>query len=139
MRRIDSIIPTTYDAAYRALGLHKACGAGKTELRLNANTTLRAVKNVADESDIESESDIALRLHSTDVITFKASGCLVLNSGGWKTVTTKARINAALRGSGHHVFQIDHRWYVSHPSWKTAIEFTDGLIIGSSLGRGGIV
>jgi hypothetical protein len=36
---------------------------------------------------------IALRLHDTDVLTFTLSGSVVLSSGGWKTVTTKARMN----------------------------------------------
>jgi len=35
----------------------------------------------------------AVRLHATDIITLCPSGAVVLNSGGWKTPTTKARIN----------------------------------------------
>jgi hypothetical protein len=39
---------------------------------------------------------IALRLHSTDIITFGTDGATVLNSGGWRTVTTKDRLNRHL-------------------------------------------
>jgi hypothetical protein len=38
---------------------------------------------------------IAIELHQTDVVQFFPNGSAVLNSGGWQTVTTKARINAA--------------------------------------------
>jgi hypothetical protein len=38
-------------------------------------------------------SSIAIRLHKTDVVTYFRDGSIVLNSGGWKTSTTKDRIN----------------------------------------------
>lgn len=36
----------------------------------------------------------AIRLHATDVVTIHDDGTYTLDSGGWRTVTTKARINA---------------------------------------------
>ena len=36
---------------------------------------------------------IAIRLHKTDVVTHYECGSVVLNSGGWKTSTTKDRIS----------------------------------------------
>lgn len=39
---------------------------------------------------------IHLRLHNTDVVTWSDDGLIVLNTGGWLTVTTKARINDVL-------------------------------------------
>lgn len=36
---------------------------------------------------------IALRLHATDIVTWHSDGRTVLDSGGWLTVTTKARMN----------------------------------------------
>lgn len=41
-----------------------------------------------------SSNAIALRLHATDVLTFHEDGRVVYDSGGWLTVTTKARMNA---------------------------------------------
>jgi len=35
----------------------------------------------------------AVRLHDTDVLTFSPDGSVTYNSGGWRTVTTKARMN----------------------------------------------
>ena len=42
---------------------------------------------------VEGRTEIAVQLHSTDVITFKPNGDTVLCSGGWNTVTTWDRIN----------------------------------------------
>lgn len=35
----------------------------------------------------------AVRLHSTDILTFHADGAVTYFAGGWRTVTTKARMN----------------------------------------------
>lgn len=40
-----------------------------------------------------SAEEIAVRLHSTDVVTFHANGDIDIHTGGWNTVTTKDRIN----------------------------------------------
>lgn len=40
--------------------------------------------------------DIAVRLHATDVVTFGQDGAITLDSGGWRTMTTKDRMNACL-------------------------------------------
>lgn len=36
---------------------------------------------------------LAVRLHATDVVTYYPDGRIKINSGGWRTVTTKDRIN----------------------------------------------
>ena len=53
------------------------------------------------------EDDIAVRLHYTDVVTFKCDGDIVLSSGGFHTRTTKDRINQYLqqRRSGEKFFR----------------------------------
>ena len=42
--------------------------------------------------------NIALMLHSTDILTYKKNGDIILNSGGWHTPTTKGRMNQGLAG-----------------------------------------
>lgn len=39
-------------------------------------------------------ADIAVTLHSTDVVTYHPDNTVTLATGGWQTVTTKDRINA---------------------------------------------
>src|SRR5260221_7675367 len=38
-------------------------------------------------------TSVAVRLHNTDIVTYAENGTVTLNTGGWKTVTTKVRIN----------------------------------------------
>lgn len=53
---------------------------------------------------------IAIRLHSTDILTFDKDGSIVANTGGWKTVTTKARLNEYLP-NGYRISQDRGIWY----------------------------
>jgi len=42
------------------------------------------------------DGSTAYRLHNTDIVTYKPNGDIVLNTGGWNTVTTRARMNSYL-------------------------------------------
>jgi hypothetical protein len=53
----------------------------------------------------------AIRLHKTDIVTF-IDDVIILDTNGWETVTTKARINDHIPGLAH-VYQRRHVWYVS--------------------------
>ncbi len=70
---------------------------------------------------------IAIRLHQTDILTFNPDGSMVANSGGWKTVTTKARLNEYLP-NGYGISQSKGVWYWSHYNgqFKTLEMFSDG-------------
>ena len=62
----------------------KLTGRNSQSRKLANNTTLLRVD----------PSTIAIKLHSTNVITFHADGRIVFDSGGWKTSTTKERMNS---------------------------------------------
>jgi len=66
-------------------------------------------------------NDIALLYHSTDVVTFKPNGDMILNSGGWYTSTTKERINM---GIGNRLSQSKGVWYIDGDK-----RFADGMVI----------
>lgn len=53
--------------------------------------------------------------HSTDVVSFDRNE-IILNTGGYRTVTTKNRMNQASRqfNLGYSVFQRNHEWYVAY-------------------------
>lgn len=53
--------------------------------------------------------------HATDVVVFDAD-TIVLDTGGWFTVTTKLRMNQASSqlGLGYRVYQRDGLWYVDY-------------------------
>ena len=83
------------------------------------NNTLRI--NYKDGSE-------AIRLHNTDIITFKGNK-IILNSGGWRTHTTKARINEYLP-EGLNLFQQNNIWYISRDNnynIKEAIVYYDNI------------
>jgi hypothetical protein len=75
------------------------------------------------------DDKIAVRLVDTDIVTFAPNGDVALNSGGWQTVTTKARINDHLP-QGWHLWQEHSVWYLSH-GWESGDVhvFEDGITI----------
>lgn len=54
--------------------------------------------------------DRIIRLHHTDIIRFKDNGDIILNSGGYQTVTTKDRMN---KYCPYQINQDNSIWYVS--------------------------
>lgn len=62
--------------------------------------------------------DIAVRLHNTNIFTIKNNGNLVLNSGGWRTPTTKNRININAYTCNIYLTQKNFVWYVNTPKGK---------------------
>ena len=57
--------------------------------------------------------DIVIRLHHTNIITFLHNGEVVLNTGGWQTVTTKDRMN---RFGGVRIYQKNWDWFIRRDS-----------------------
>lgn len=64
--------------------------------------------------------------HQTPVVKFNAEE-IILNSGGWLTVTTKTRMNQAANqyGLGFNVYQKNHKWFVDFQG--LTVLFSDGL------------
>lgn len=72
---------------------------------------------------------VRIRLHNTPVVVFYENGKIVLNSGGWQTVTTKDRINRNLGHFGFYVNSIDGRWYVNKIGEDRHWPFFDGMVL----------
>lgn len=64
---------------------------------------------------------IAVRYHQTDVVTYHATAPTVLDSGGWRTSTTKARINEYTPAL---LYQGLGLWYLSG-GWSTEGDRTE--------------
>ena len=70
----------------------------------------------------------AIRLHETDIIRVdKRERCETLDSGGWRTVTTKARINEY--SSCARVYQDDGIWYIVHKVSGARFVYADGVCL----------
>lgn len=68
---------------------------------------------------------VGVRLHRTFVVTIREDS-VTLNSGGWHTVTTKARMNdyAPCR-----VSQERGRWYVDYRGER--LDYSDGMTLNT--------
>lgn len=66
-------------------------------------------------------------LHSTVIVKVWDDGFVTLNSGGFRTATTKTAMNQVLNENGIplQVFQRDGSWFVSHP--LEGLVFEDGM------------
>ena len=64
----------------------------------------------------------------TAVVTFDEK-TIILDSGGWRTNTTKLRMNQAANEFDlhYHVYQENHEWFVVHKG--VTIPFEDGMIL----------
>lgn len=69
-----------------------------------------------------------IRYHATDVVSFDAA-LIRLNSGGWRTSTTKTRMNQASHQFDlkYSVFQKDYAWFVEYNGQK--IPFEDNMLL----------
>lgn len=70
----------------------------------------RATKKLANNTYLHREDahTLAVRLHATDVVLIHDDGSYTLDSGGWRTVTTKDRIN---QYGPVRVYQQQLEWY----------------------------
>lgn len=68
------------------------------------------------------DDTIAIRLHDTDIVIVHPDDTFMLDSGGWRTYTTKDRIN---KFSPARVYQERNHWYV----WPGPTPFFDGIIV----------
>lgn len=67
-----------------------------------------------------------VRLHKTDIMTLLPDGRIMLDSGGWKTTTTKDRLSSLLPGP-YRIRSDKGIWYVSNGA--DSVAFYDGMIL----------
>ena len=97
----------TYQEAIEMLG-------SRSSKKLANNTYLT-------KADGGSLGRVAVKLHSTNVVELFSDSTYVLNSGGWRTATTKDRINGY---SPARISQVKNVWYLRDGSL-----FYDGMTI----------
>lgn len=71
----------------------------------------REQKKIANNTYLVRRNDgaVAIRLHATDILTFRPDGTVVLRTNGWRSVTTKARLNDYL--PCYAICQIKGVWF----------------------------
>jgi len=71
---------------------------------------------------IERDGSVSVELHGTKVVRFYQNGLVQLNSGGWRTSTTKQRIN---KYSPVKIFQKNFEWFLANGT-----PFEDNMLVG---------
>jgi hypothetical protein len=117
--------PTNFAEALAAFDSVKR-GSRIGSIRIGNNTYL---ESYVDGCSVDR---ICVRLHETNIVEFWADGRVILNSGGYRTVTTKERINQFIRPAGR-IHQDAGVWYYSalYPDGAVYAQrvFEDGLAI----------
>jgi len=67
------------------------------------------------------DGSVAIRLHDTIVVTIYPDDAVKVNSGGWRTSTTKDRIN---KYSPIRIYQKNFEWF-----FENHVPFTDGTVV----------
>jgi len=98
----------------------KALG-GKDSLVIGNNTKL--VRRAG--------GSISVLLHGNRIVTYRQNGDVQVSSAGWKTSTTKDRLNR-YTDSSTDVKQDDFEWYVMRGDSR--VDFSDGMTVYN--GRG---
>lgn len=94
--------------------------AAVSMVRGKRNATKRKIGNNT-TAEIMSDGSVGIKLHDTYVVTIRSDNSAVLHSGGWRTSTTKDRIN---KYSHAGLYQKDWVWYL-----RDGTEFYDGYIL----------
>jgi hypothetical protein len=99
-------------------------------------SNLTGIKRYRNTTVTDDGKYVVVRLHHTNIFGLdRGTGGVTLNSGGWRTVTTKKRINECLEEYGIplRVYQRKFDWYVdmyvmgeSEPCCSD--EFVDGKV-----------
>lgn len=77
-------------------------------------------------------TDIVVQYHATDVIRFHDNGTFTLNSGGWRTMTTKERMATMTNA---RIWSDRGEWKVSRrDDIHAAVTFEDGMVFNQATG-----
>lgn len=113
--------------SFQACAAYIAAGKHSLRRKLANNTYLLAIPklplNFLDTNKEQPITHYAIRLHSTDVVEIYPDNSVKLFSGGFRTVTTKQRINSF---SPLGVYQFSRTWYLTPD-----VEFYEGVHISA--------
>ena len=100
----------TYQSALDKLG-------NRTKVKLGGNTYLEKREDDA----------VAVRLYHTDIITWQKNGHIILDSGGYQTVTTADRLHSFLGYSLIQQWSISRTWYFNGCAEKKVYKWSDPI------------
>lgn len=102
VREIDQYV-RDYESAKHFLSKHR-----DRPTKLANNTTVEWLT----EPFRDGGGVIGVKLHHTYIVQYHEGGTILLNTGGYASVTTKQRMNQLLRGRAH-IAQVDFDWFLT--------------------------
>jgi hypothetical protein len=100
------------------------------KIETQMNQAISASKNwrVANTEVINENGVSTVKLHGNKIAEV-SDNSITLFDGGWRTVTTKSRLNAILRtfGDGDGVYQKKGTWFIS--TAQGDVEFVSGTVL----------
>lgn len=69
-----------------------------------------------------------VQLHRTLIFQGTPTGQIRINTGGFETVTTKARLNMLLHPLGYHIWQKNYVWYVESQHLKKSMPIVTKMV-----------
>jgi len=101
-----------------------------------ANTSVSLYKSATQMGcglDTDSASEMRVHLHGNHIASYTEDGRLYINNQGWKTVTTKSRLNALIKhvlGDMSGIYQKNFNWFMKQVDNATGMydeyEINDG-------------
>lgn len=88
---------------------------------LNGRQSRRLAHNTY--AELDDDGSVGVRFHATRILTFHPEGTFTVSTGGWRTVTTKQRLNALLP-AGFRIFSERYAWQIATP--EGTFPFEDG-------------
>ena len=81
----------------------------------------------------DSDGTINVKYHATNIMSFHPDGSVTLRSGGWKTMSTKERLNFYMP-FGFFIAQDKGVWYITKGGWggKRIRVFADEMTVSAS-------
>ena len=134
MSRMNPDEPLTYQRCKALFALRRKTNKKAVEVKLNHNTFLGCtpppLRDIGDDGCI-----YYVALRGNPILFFLPSGRIELNSCGYRTFTTKARMNAFLPVG--NVYQVKGQWVYSHGHGeaRTDWKFFDGMLIDTETGQ----
>jgi hypothetical protein len=71
------------------------------------------------------------KLHNTVIVTINSDGSYTLRTGGWRSTTTKQRINRFQHVTGGTITQRNGTWYWNSDFYPEVIPFEEGMRVMS--------
>lgn len=106
------------------MNYHEALRIAKTARSYENGKPLGANLRICEGCD----GKVLLRHHSTYIITYYDCGSIILNNGGWYSVTTKKIMNKYLP-KGINLFQKKHKWYIEVN--KQIFDYENGMNVAN--------